>query len=76
MTVIQAIVQARRGATAALGCAAVAPGYAGGPLPMADELSMADELFMSPPRLGPISLLRLSLLRFLDSRFPGNSLWT
>ena len=26
--------------------------------------------------LRPISLLRLSLLRFLDSNFPGNSLWT
>ena len=27
-------------------------------------------------QLRPISLLRLSLLRFVDSRFPGNSLWT
>ena len=26
-------------------------------------------------RVGPIFLLRLSLLRFADSRFPGNSLW-
>ena len=26
--------------------------------------------------LCPISLLRLSLLRFVDSEFPGNSLWT
>ena len=31
------------------------------------------------PRTGelcPISLLRSSLLRFVDSKFPGNSLWT
>ena len=26
--------------------------------------------------LRPISLLRLSLLRFLDSNFPASSLWT
>ena len=45
-------------------------------------------LLCSPPRhaykhpaklhsvdLRPICLLRLSLLRFLDSHFPGNSLW-
>ena len=29
----------------------------------------------SPPTLRPISLLRLSLLRFLGSSFPANSLW-
>ena len=27
-------------------------------------------------RLRPISLLRISILRFVDSSFPGNSLWT
>ena len=27
------------------------------------------------PVVRPISLLRLSLIRFVDSNFPGNSLW-
>ena len=45
----------------------------------------AVQLRYSPPRgnsprgnslLGPISLLRLSRLRLLDSNFPENSLWT
>ena len=30
----------------------------------------------SPEATRPISLLRLSLLRFVDSNFPVNSLWT
>ena len=30
----------------------------------------------TPNGLRPISLLRLSLPRFVDSNFPGNSLWT
>ena len=35
--------------------------------------------FMGPsraPSVRPISLLRISLLRLLDSSFPGISLWT
>ena len=31
---------------------------------------------LARPIVRPISLLRLSLLRFLDSNFPGNSPWT
>ena len=36
----------------------------------------ARRLVRSPTRARPISLLRLFLLRFVDSNFPGNSPWT
>ena len=41
-----------------------------------NQETSAGSLGASVLNLRPISLLRISLLRFLDSSFPGNSLWS